>query len=101
MKSRFSPKERIQVRTVSGRELGRVASVDIDNDTGRIVTFFVSGPGMLPRFLDHDLAIAWSQVVEWTGDVLTVSDAVVPVTASQIAMSAPSSVPPTQFAERA
>ena len=101
MTSRFTPKARIQVRTVSGQDLGRVAGVEIDADTGRITVFFVSGPGMLPRLLDQGLAIAWSQVVEWTDEALIVADAAVPVAAAQVAMSTTSSAASAQFKENA
>ena len=72
---RFLPKSRLTVKTKSGHLLGRVVSVEIDTDTGRIQNFFVSTSRVLPVVLDKELAIAWSQVVAWNDSELIVSDA--------------------------
>ena len=99
MTSRFSPKAKIHVRTRSGQALGHVVGIEVDQDTGRITNFLVSGQGVLPMLLDSPLVIAWNQVVEWTDENLVVGDAVVPVGATQIAVASPPATP-AHFSDR-
>jgi len=97
--SRFSPKSRIHVRTVSGQALGHVVGIEVDRDTGRIRNFLVSGQGVLPMLLESPLVIAWNQVVEWTDENLIVRDAVVPVGATNIAVAS-TPTPSANFSDR-
>lgn len=74
---RFSPKSRLMAQTKSGLALGRVLTIEVDEQTGRIVNFSISAHRAIPVILDKVLLVDWNQVVEWRSDVLIVADAVV------------------------
>ncbi|MBU2566614.1 PRC-barrel domain-containing protein [Patescibacteria group bacterium] len=78
----FNPKSRLVVKTVSGQELGKVAHIEIDTQTGKIKKFLVIG-GVFTRVLDQYLLIDWDQVIEWDDGYLIVSDATASVMARQ------------------
>lgn len=77
------------VRTKTGTALGRVVAIEVDEGTGRIAKFLVSGNRLMPVILDNALAIAWEQVIDWQADEITVTDAVVREGAMNVAMAAP------------
>lgn len=72
------------VRTESGKGVGRVASLDVDADTGRLVAVRIRS-GVVPHLLDTELLVAWSQVVSLSKDEVIVKDAAIPVGASALA----------------
>lgn len=75
---------RLPVRTKSGTRLGRVASFDLDTDTGKLVAVHVL-PGVAARLLTDELVISWAQIVEITEQMVLVADAVIPISAMQVA----------------
>jgi sporulation protein YlmC with PRC-barrel domain len=68
----------IPVETKSGQTLGKLGSVDVDGETGRISTFHVKSGGLVSGLLGDELMIAWDQVIELTDERLLVTDAAVP-----------------------
>ena len=68
----------LRVVTKSAAVLGRVASLDIDSESGRIETFRVRTRGLVAGLLEGELMVHWSQVVEMTEKELVVSDAAIP-----------------------
>lgn len=75
----------LAVQTRSGSAIGKVASFDVDADSGRIVTFNVKPGNLVTGLLADDLMISWASVLELTPKALIVSDATVPVGAKALA----------------
>ncbi len=69
----------LHVRTQAGTAVGKVTSLDVDADTGRLVTLYVKTPGIVPGLLNQELAISWGQIVEITEKEVIVKDGTVPV----------------------
>lgn len=78
---------KIAVQTRSGVRLGRLASLDIDADTGRLTAIRVSSRGALADLFAGELVIVWQQIVSMTQDAIVVEDASVPYAATQLAHS--------------
>jgi len=76
---------RVPVRTQSGTRLGKLASVDIDADTGRISAIRVIPLGAVIRLLGTELIIGWAQIVSMTTEEIVVKDGSVPYAAAQLA----------------
>lgn len=68
----------LPVITKSGQDLGKVVSVDIDVDSGRLTTIRVKTRGLVKGLLDTDLLVDWSQVVSIDAERVVVQDASVP-----------------------
>lgn len=68
----------LPVVTKGGINLGKVHSLDIDTENGRIAVFRVKTGNLVKGLLEDDALVDWSQVVEMTKDQLIVSDAAVP-----------------------
>lgn len=75
------------VRTKSGERLGKLTSVDLDADTGRLTTLHVTPYGAVASLLVGDLLIAWSSVYSMAEEEIIVQDAVVPLTVRRLAKS--------------
>lgn len=83
----------LPVRTRSGTSVGKVGSVDIETDTGRIAVLGVKTGGFVTQLLGQELDIAWTQIVAMDDKEVVVEDAVVPakeVAAAPIASAAAS-----------
>lgn len=78
----------LHVRTQSGTAVGKVASLDLDADTGHLVTLHVKTPGIVHGLLNEELAISWGQIVEITEKEVIVKDGTVPVGARALAVDA-------------
>lgn len=83
----FSPKSKLIAMTKSGIDLGKVSSVKIDTTTGKIISFSVASAHVIPRLLDSELIISWSQVIDWNQDNIIVADAVVTAEAKNLALA--------------
>jgi sporulation protein YlmC with PRC-barrel domain len=68
----------LPVLTKSGQDLGKVGSVDIDTENGRLATIRVKTRGLVQGLLDQELLVDWSQVVSINEDTVVVGDASVP-----------------------
>ncbi|MCK9361613.1 PRC-barrel domain-containing protein [Patescibacteria group bacterium] len=75
----------LPVQTRSGHALGKVASIDVDVDTGRIGTFHVKAGGLVTGLLADELMVSWASVFELTADALIVADTTVPAGATVLA----------------
>lgn len=73
------------VQTRSGIAIGKVASFDVDGDTGRITTFHVKPGNLVTGLLADDLLVSWASVLELTPKMLIVADTTVPVGAKVLA----------------
>ncbi len=78
----------IPVETRSGQSLGRLGSLDVDSETGRVKTFHVKSGNLVAGLLGDELMIAWDQVVEWTSERLVVVDSALPVGSRALARAA-------------
>ena len=76
----------LPVTTSAGQALGKVGSFELDTDTGRLTSLFVRTRGLVPGLMDHELAVAWNQIMEITPRGVVVSDAVAPIGATKLAM---------------
>lgn len=79
----------LPVRTRSGQPVGKVASVDIDADTGKLVALRVKTRGIVPGLLDQELSVAWGQIVEITEKEVIVEDGTVPMSNRAMASASP------------
>ena len=70
----------LPVRTRSGQALGRLTDLVIDTETGRIAFIQVRTRGFIPGLMDHELRIAWVQVISFSDKeiVVTAESAFVP-----------------------
>ncbi len=75
----------LHVETNSGKAIGKVASIDVDADTGRISIFHVKAGGLVAGLLSDELDVSWDAVIELTAEKLVVADATVPQGATQLA----------------
>lgn len=69
----------IPVRTKSGMAVGRLASLDVDADSGRLQAIRVRVPGVVPHLLDDEVAVPWAQIISISEEEAIISDATVPV----------------------
>lgn len=75
----------LAVRTRSGAAIGKLASFDVDADTGRISLFRVKSGGLVAGLLGDELLVPWASVIELTTEALVVADTTVPVGATALA----------------
>jgi sporulation protein YlmC with PRC-barrel domain len=75
----------LAVETNSGKAIGKVVSIDVDADTGRIAVFRVKAGGLVAGLLSDELDVTWDSVIELTAEKLVVADATVPQGATQLA----------------
>lgn len=68
----------LPVQTRSGNSIGKVASLDVDTDTGRVAAFHVKSGGLVAGLLGDELLVSWDAVIELTSKALIVADATVP-----------------------
>ena len=79
----------LPVRTRSGQAVGKAVSADIDLDTGRVAAIRVRTRGLVPGLMDHELSVAWNQIVEMTETEIIVQDGTVPMNSRAIASASP------------
>lgn len=53
-------------------------SLDVDVDTGKLSALRVRAPGLIPHFVDQEVAIGWPQIVSIDEKEVVVSDGTVP-----------------------
>ncbi len=75
----------LPVQTRSGIAIGKVVSLDMDVDTGRVVSFHVKSGNLVTGLLSDELMISWASVVELKPKALIVADNTVPAGASLLA----------------
>ncbi|MFA4954301.1 MAG: hypothetical protein WC641_03250 [Patescibacteria group bacterium] len=88
----------VKVRTKSGISLGRLASLDLDADSGHLISLHVRTSGMLPGLMDEEALVAWSQVLSMSEKEIVVTDAFVTQGATWIKKRF--AAPSAQFKER-
>jgi len=88
----------VPVRTKAGMAVGKLASLELDSDTGRLTALLVRVRGMVPGLLDNELIVAWSQVVTMSDKEILVADNIAPAGASLAKNDF--AAPPAQFKER-
>jgi sporulation protein YlmC with PRC-barrel domain len=64
------------VVTESGTRLGTVTDYELDEHSGEITRYCVSPPGLLSRFLGHDLTFDQSDIRAFGPDAILVADSV-------------------------
>ena len=79
----------LPVRTRSGQAVGKAVSADIETDTGRISAIRVRTRGLVPGLMDHELSIAWNQMIEITETEIVVQDGTVPIAGRALASASP------------
>lgn len=77
----------LPVRTRSGQALGRFTDLVIDTETGRIAFIQVRTRGFIPGLMDHELRIAWVQVISFSDKEIVVTDGSVPSGATRFIAS--------------
>jgi sporulation protein YlmC with PRC-barrel domain len=77
----------VTVRTEGGLRVGKVASFDLDADTGRLRLIRVHTPGLVPRLLNDELLVPWVSVRSMTMEEVVINDATVAGTVRAIAQA--------------
>jgi sporulation protein YlmC with PRC-barrel domain len=67
------------VHTRAGASVGKVSSLDMDSDTGKLVGIRVRVRGVVPGLLDDEIVVFWAQIIEITEKHVVIADAAVPV----------------------
>jgi len=67
----------IPVRTVGGQNVGKLLSLDLDTETGRMTALRVKISGFVPALLDQEALVAWSQVVSLGPEEIVVKETTV------------------------
>ena len=80
----------IPVNTKAGQQVGKAVSIDLDTETGRLLTLRVKPQGVISALVGGELLIAWSQILSITPEEILVADGVIPREAEQ-----PASIPAT------
>lgn len=83
----------LPVVTKSGKALGKLASFEIDADTGTITTLHVKTPGVVSGLLSDELLVSWAAVIELTPERVVVTDATATAGMRAIAKGADASSP--------
>ena len=71
----------VSVITRAGRDIGKVASFDVDATTGRLVTLHVKTRGLVSGLLQNELLVSWDAVLEMTEARVVIADAAIAATA--------------------
>lgn len=90
----------VPVETRSAQPVGKVASFDLDSETGRLTTLRVKTRGLLPGFLSDELLIAWNAIIELGPTRVVVADAAVRQPHESLARAATPSAAPTMMSAR-
>lgn len=77
----------LPVRTRSGSDLGKIADFIMDTDTGRMAFLVVRTRGFIPGLMDHELRVAWAQVISLSDTGAIVEDRSVPSGATRFIAS--------------
>lgn len=85
----------VAVQTKSKQTVGKVASFDLDADTGRAVVMRVKTRGLLPGLLSDELLIEWNAIVELSAERVVIADAAVKQTHEAMARAPSPSPAPT------
>lgn len=75
----------LPVRTKSGAAIGKVSSVDLDSDTGKLAAVRVRVSGVVPRLLNNELAVPWAHIVSIDEREVVIADAFVPMGVTRLA----------------
>jgi sporulation protein YlmC with PRC-barrel domain len=75
----------VPVLTEQGISVGRVASFDLEADTGRMKALRVKLPGILTGLLSDELHVPWASIVELGKDRVIITDASIPAEARTVA----------------
>lgn len=65
--------------------MGKVSSLDLDAETGRLVTLHVRVSGVVPGLLDQEAFVAWSQIISLSETEVIVEDTTVTPASSRFA----------------
>jgi sporulation protein YlmC with PRC-barrel domain len=79
----------LPVETQGGVALGKVGSVDVETETGKIAALHVKTRGVIPGLMDEELLIDWTQIVEITAKRVVVADTAIPEGSPAFANGAP------------
>ena len=79
--------EGASVVTRSGMRVGKLASFEIDADTGKLTSILVRPTGNVTALLSGDLIIAWSQIISMSEKKIVVSDTVTAVESARLAVA--------------
>ncbi len=73
------------VFTERGLSVGKVASFDIDAETGKLAQLRVSHRGFISGLLSDELFVPWTSIMEMTAERIVISDTAIPAEARQVA----------------
>lgn len=89
----------VPVKTKSEQAVGKVASFDVDANTGRIAVMRVKTRGLLPGLLSDELLIEWNAIIELNTERAVVMDAAVKQTHEAMARASSPAAAPTLMRE--
>lgn len=77
----------LPVKTRAGAMLGKVTDFVLETDTGRLACVMVRSRGFIPGLMDHELRIAWAQVISISDMEVVVMDGTIPSAATRFIAS--------------
>ncbi|MDO8617781.1 MAG: PRC-barrel domain-containing protein [Candidatus Uhrbacteria bacterium] len=74
----------IPVETRSGERIGKVASFDLDDATGRLISIRVKSRGLVSGLMANELIVSWDAVIELTSSKVVIADGAVKIGATSV-----------------
>lgn len=81
------------VKTKSGTNIGKVASFDLDADTGNLCVLHVKTTRLVPGLLDDEVFVPWAAVVRMSEEEVIIQDGVVDPSRASLASFAKRATP--------
>lgn len=79
----------VAVETRSSWPVGKVASFDLDADTGHLKQLRIKPGGLVANLLGEELIVSWDAVISMSPEKVVIADAAVPERARAIAKVEP------------
>lgn len=89
----------VPVVTRAGTSVGKVASFDLDTQSGRLATLHVKTRGLVRGLMDDELLISWEAIVEMTPEQVVVTERVVKAPVEALAKAGPAISSPSMMKE--
>ncbi len=67
----------VHVKTKSGTAIGKVASFDLDANTGHLSVLHVKTTRLVPGLMDDEVFVPWSAIVSMSEEEVVIQDGVV------------------------
>ena len=89
----------VRVETRLAQTVGKVASFDLDDATGRLVALRIKPGGPISGLLDQELSVPWDAIVEMSREKVVIADGTVKVPMGALARAKPAMTSPSFMKE--